>query len=149
MAFPIPSVGDFQGWALTGILGILGAFGVWLRLNKTQTEITKTQTEGGWLTQLVKDRDAAIEREKETWTRYAKLKDDYERLKMQAILRDEKIARMSKRIDMLSDIVLEFRPELKAFLQNSGYGDIDTIPEAEKKTTSQIQLRKQVGENDA
>jgi len=121
---------------------------VWLRLNKTQTEITKTQAEGGWISQLVKDRDAAIAREKDTWVNYGKLKDDYERLKMQAILRDEKITRMSKRIDILHDIVLGLRPELKAFLQNSGYGDIEAIPESDKMTTSQIRLKTTLGDND-
>lgn len=141
----LPTINEFQGWAVTGIFGVLGAFGVWLRLNKTQTEITKTQTEGGWISQLVKDRDEAIRREKETWTAYSKLKEDHAKLELQGILRDEKIARLEKRIDMLSDIIVEYRPELAAFLRTSAYGDLELVHPI---TDIKLDLKKPDGAND-
>lgn len=131
----IPSFNDVGGWATTGLFGVLGAFGVWLRLNKTQTEVTKTKTEGGWITQLVKDRDdsqkreqAAYEREKELNVKYQELKNENSVLRMQAILRDEKIDNLYKRVEMLVQLIIEFRPDLESFLHSSAFGDLRSSP---------------------
>lgn len=128
---PIPSISEFEGWALTGLAGITGAFAIWLRLNKTQTEITKTKTEGGWLTQLVKDRDdairqkdEAIEREKSLNTKYEELKAENSVLKTQANIRDEKIDNLYQRVDMLTNLIIEFRPDLEMFLKSAAFGNM-------------------------
>lgn len=111
-----PALNEFGAW----ILGALGLVGAAWKLRRVQSgdqlAVKKNDSEGGWITRLEKDRNSAVENEKQLAKDMAVLNLKYEILM-------ERFQRLEKESAFIRRLLIEARPEIESML-NSGFAGL-------------------------
>lgn len=119
-------IADKLLWVVGAVLAVIAAaWRVRRGISKDVLETQKNQGEGGWITQMQRERDSALERERATWDLHLKDAEAIASLTMKNVFLVEKLERMDKQIQLIKRLLLDERPEL-AKLLDTDFGDLSS-----------------------
>jgi hypothetical protein len=127
-------------WKLVG-LGLASALGIWgvrRRMSSDALAVRKDRLEQSWLEQLQVEREAALQREREsavearareraTWDLHLQDARQLADLMMRDAVKTERIERLEREVTLLRKLLIEARPDLSN-LVDTGFGDLFDYP---------------------
>lgn len=119
--------GDIGKWLAGAAAVITGAFALWVRGSRAKLDVRKSDGEGGWISRLERDRDAALARETESREAHRRDQVLLAEIRTKFEVLRERSERMERELLILKRIILRDHPELRALI-DSEFGTFDDDP---------------------
>jgi len=123
---------DIIGWTAVVTAAVSTVGGVALlrrRLSRDRTEMTKDRAESAFITQLLKERDAAVTLARDAWRDRQTDVESIARLQAQNAYQQSEIERLKAEFGSLKRLIARLYPETRVFLES----DFQRLPADDDK----------------